>query len=131
MATERTFGDHWAMATGKDTKTASSKISATQLRAAKALGKDFVLVRISAKPSHGPVPASERAQVLVTKAAVAMKKPGIDKASVFRGAQAKRVYAYSILPSDVTKVVRESVDGVRHVGRFGADGRFRVLSKAA
>jgi hypothetical protein len=131
MATGETFGDHCAMTTGKDTKTRSSKISTAQLRAAKALGDDFVMVRVSATPARGPVPVAESAKALVTKAAVAMKKPGIDKASVFRGAKAKKVYAYSVLPSDVTKVVRESVDGVRHIGRFGVDGRFRVLSKAA
>lgn len=131
MAAKETLGDHCVMTTGKDSKARPSKISATQLRAAKTLGEDFLMVRVSATPSRGPVPAAERAKALVTKAAVAMKTPGIDKASVFRGAKAKQVYAYSVLPSDVTKVVRESADGVRHIGRFGADGRFRVLSKTA
>jgi len=117
----------------KQEKVASKKLSATnQLHAGKklAIGKDFVLVRLNGAPG-GTVRPADKAKVLVGKAAVALKKPGIDKSSVFRGAKPQKVFAYSVLSGDTSKVVRESADGTRLVGRLGLDGKFRASNKAA
>jgi hypothetical protein len=126
------LNEHPNMATTKTKHLLPGSISEAQLRDAKMMpiGADFVLVRINSRLGSGTVRAADKAEVLVNKAAVALRKPGIDKASVFRGATPQKVFAYSALPGDTSKVVRESFDGTRLVGRFGLDGRFRASSKA-
>ena len=67
-------------------------------------------------------------QTLVAGISEAMRKVGIRRDAVFvkSTASAKKVYAYFVLPSDTSKIVRESEDGTRTLGRF-SNGRFRPI----
>ena len=58
----------------------------------------------------------------------AIRKKGIRREAIFvsRSSSPKRVYAYSILPSDTSKILRESADGSITVGRY-RNGQFRAL----
>jgi len=96
----------------------------------KRIGDHFVLVPIGDSKKAAVRPA-DKAAVLVGKAARALRKPGIDKTVVFRGAKPEKIFAYSVYPGDTSRVIRESVDGKRSVGRLGTDGRFRASRKAA
>lgn len=113
-------------------KVSAGKLSAAQWRSAEkfALGDDFVLVKIG-NSVEAHLKPSDEATVLVTKAAVALKSPGISRESVFRGAKPQKVFAYSALPEDSSMLVREAQDGTRQIGKIGADGRFRVSRKTA
>lgn len=72
---------------------------------------------------------SESSESLAEKAGKALSKPGLSRESVF-GTVAKggrhAIYAYSVLPSDPTKIVRESFDGQKTIGRV-VGGSFRKL----
>ncbi len=117
------------MSADKTKSSSQAALSATQFRNAKQLplGNGFVLVQVANGQYGRVVPAADNAQALVAKAAAALKRPGIDKSSVFRGAKPDKVFAYSVLPSDTTKVVRESSDGSKRIGRLGVNGRFKAL----
>ena len=111
----------------------ATAISVTQLRQGKkvSLGNDFVLVKIG-NAIDGTIKPREQAQVLVNKAAIALKVPGITRASVFQASSAgRKVFAYSTHPKDSSMLIREAEDGTRQVGKIGSDGRFRVLRKSA
>lgn len=96
------------------------------------VGDDLVLVRTGEpKKVAANTRAADRATVLVSKVATALQKPGIHKNAVFRGANSTKIFAYSVDPADPTKVIRESADGTRRVGRLGTDGKFKVADKAA
>jgi hypothetical protein len=56
----------------------------------------------------------------------ATRKAGIDRSVVFRSGTPRKVFAYSILPSDPSKIVREAEDGSRTIGRV-RNGQFRAL----
>lgn len=133
MAEPSTFGDHCRMAT-KTPKTVKSGARTGMFDSAglrgKRIGDHFVLVHIGDSKRAAVRPA-DKAAVLVGKAARALKKPGIDKAVVFRGAKPEKVFAYSVYPADTSRVIRESADGKRSVGRLGMDGRFRASRKVA
>jgi hypothetical protein len=60
----------------------------------------------------------------LAKTGRALAKPGISKASVFRGAS-KKVFAYSIYSKDPSKIVRQAADGTKTIGRV-VDGKFRA-----
>jgi len=62
---------------------------------------------------------------MVRKAGKALKKPGIKRKVVFKKAT-KGIFAYSVDPSDATRVVREASDGTRRIGRVIA-GRFKSV----
>ena len=96
------------------------------------VGEDLVLVR-TGQPKKRVVStrAADRARVLVHKVANALQKPGIQKSAVFRGSNSTKIFAYSVDPTDPSRVIRESADGTRRVGRLGPDGKFRVADKAA
>jgi hypothetical protein len=82
------------------------------------LDKEVVLVRVgSAKRPPRSVIRSEEAEVMVRKLGKALSKPGIGKQVVFRAHAPGKAFAYSVCPEDMTKVVREAVDGTRTVGR--------------
>lgn len=114
-------------------KTAPTQFSAAQLRNAKKLpiGDGFLLVKIS-EDNDSPVRPGEEARALVSKAAVALRSPGIARTSVFRSAVAhqKKVFAYSAHPVDSNMLIREAEDGTQEVGKIGTDGRFRISRKA-
>ena len=107
-------------------------MSAAQFRSAKKLpiGNDFVLMRIGNSVNIKVKPA-DKAEALVSKAAAALKSPGIARGAVFRGANPQRVFAYSVFPGDSSMLMREASDGTRLVGKIGADGRFRASRKVA
>lgn len=113
-------------------KTSAPKLSAAQWRAAEKLpiGADFVLVKIG-NAIEGQVRPADQAAVLVSKAGVALRSPGISRGSVFRGAAPQKVFAYSVAPGDAGLLVREAEDGTKQLGKIGADGRFRVSRKIA
>lgn len=91
------------------------------------LNDDLVLVRLGAAardPARlGP---GERAGALVLKAGKALSKPGISRQSVFGAGSGAGISAYSVYPQDPTKVVRESADGSKMIGRL-VGGRFRPV----
>jgi len=62
----------------------------------------------------------ERASNLVPKIGRALRKSGIDRDVLFQKLRPTRmtVYAYSIDPTDVTRIVREAEDGSKTVGRL-------------
>lgn len=82
----------------------------------------FALVRVEPKKRAVAVPRKDTAAVLVQKVGGALNKPGVDKRVVFKD-QRTGVFSYSAYPGDPTKVVRESADGSKRVGRL-VKGRF-------
>ena len=69
---------------------------------------------------------TDQARVVVAKAGRALNSPGFNKKKVvFGGVADRKVFAYSILPSDPTKVIRESADGKRSIGRL-VNGKFKA-----
>ena len=81
--------------------------------------------------ASGRIVANEKegAQFLVKKVGAALGKPGISRGAVFRGANPEKVFAYSVVPDDPTRVIRQTMDGTRVEGRLGKDGRFRAFAK--
>lgn len=120
------------MTTNRPKASTTVTLSAAQFRSAKKLpiGDDFVLMRIG-NNVKAKVKAEDKAEVLVGKAAAALKSPGIARGAVFRGANPQKVFAYSALPGDSNMLTREASDGTRLVGKIGADGRFRASRKVA
>lgn len=70
--------------------------------------------------------ARESSGQLISRIIEVSQKPGIRRDAIFKQGSSKRIYAYSVLPSDPSIMVRESAEGERAVGRL-ANGRFRVL----
>jgi len=97
------------------------------------LNDELVLVRLGAAArAHGPAELdhSERASSLVRKAGKALDKPGIRRETVFGHGSGRGISAYSVYPADPTKIVRESADGQKRIGRL-VGGRFRpIVTKA-
>jgi hypothetical protein len=93
------------------------------------LNDNLVLVRLSAAHASANSPAKletrERASSLVLKAVKALAKPGIRRETVFGHGSGRGIYAYSVYPADITKILRESADGQMVVGRM-VGGRFRA-----
>lgn len=87
---------------------------------------DLLVVRLGNPGTKRSVAQGETASSLVGKIAKAIRKPGISRDVVFRSTIGKRVYAYSVSPSDLTKIVREDSAGVKTIGRL-VNGRFRTL----
>ncbi|MDM4768265.1 hypothetical protein [Pelomonas sp. SE-A7] len=114
-------------------KAGKQSLSVAQFRDAKKLpiGDGFVLLMLN-EGEEAQVRPGDEAPTLVSKAAVALRSPGIARTSVFRNAAAhqKRVFAYSAHPADSSMLIREAEDGTQEVGKFGADGRFRISRKA-
>jgi hypothetical protein len=70
--------------------------------------------------------ARETAAALAPLLGKALNTPGVRKDAVFGKPAGKRVvYAYFLDPTDTTKLVRESADGRRTVGRM-VGGKFRA-----
>ncbi|MEY4563905.1 MAG: hypothetical protein RLZZ618_3182 [Pseudomonadota bacterium] len=95
------------------------------------LNDNLVLVRLgadSAKSNGSPakLSTSERASAMLMKAGKALSKPGIRRETVFGGGSGRGINAYSVYPADPTKIVRESADGQRTIGRL-VGGRFRAI----
>jgi len=91
------------------------------------LNDDLVLVRLGATTLNpARLDPAERAGALVLKAGKALSKPGIRRESVFGAGSGAGISAYSVYPQDPTKVVRESADGSKMIGRL-VGGRFRPV----
>ncbi|MET0351394.1 MAG: hypothetical protein ABW067_16500 [Rhizobacter sp.] len=91
------------------------------------LNDDLVLVRLGAAAlDPARLDPDERAGALVLKAGKALSKPGIRRESVFGAGSGAGISAYSVYPQDPTKVVRESADGSKMIGRL-VGGRFRPV----
>jgi len=91
------------------------------------LNDDLVLVRLGATTLNpARLEPDERAGALVLKAGKALSKPGISRKSVFGAGSGAGISAYSVYPQDPTKVVRESADGSKMIGRL-VGGRFRPV----
>lgn len=54
------------------------------------------------------------------------KKPGIKREAIFKEGSPKTIYAYYVLPSDPSKMVREDAKGKKFIGKV-TNGKFRVL----
>jgi hypothetical protein len=106
---------------------AAAKVIRLRGKALPSLDREVVLVRVGkSKRPRGYVDRSGEADVIVRKLGKALSKPGISKHVVFHAHAPKRVFAYSVYPKDVTKVVRQSADGTRTVGRV-VGGKFRAV----
>lgn len=91
------------------------------------LNDDLVLVRFGANnPSPAKLESRERASALVMKAGKALSKPGIRRETVFGYGSGRGISAYSVYPADPTKIIRESADGEKRIGRI-VGGRFRPI----
>jgi hypothetical protein len=112
---------------------AASKKSSTNSSQRKgqsvAVVSGFALVRTQPRKKPVQVPSKDSAAVLMAKVGRALKKPGIDKQVVFTDNRA-RVFSYSTYPVDPSKVVRESADGTKRIGRL-VNGRFVAAKSVA
>jgi len=89
--------------------------------------RDGVYLIDTGKTTRRPVAQAETAAVLLAKLGKALGKPGISKRAVFgNAASARAVYSYSVLPEEPSKLVRESVDGRRTIGRL-VNGKFQAI----
>ncbi len=111
------------MATKKAASNGRKKISVRGTRVPM-FDKDFTIIRFG-RIGKAPLRRLDEASVMVRKAGKALKKPGIKRKVVFKKAT-KGIFAYSVDPSDATRVVREASDGTRRIGRVIA-GRFKSV----
>lgn len=82
------------------------------------LDKGLAMVRTGSKTAFVTQPA-DRTQAMLRKTAKALTKPGIKKAVIFQNRKpSANIFAYFADPSDAAKVMRESPDGTRSVGRL-------------
>ncbi len=87
---------------------------------------DLVVVRFGKSRAGGALRETEKSGALIDGIAKATRKPGISRDIVFKARKGKRVYAYSVFPSDVTKIVREDAKGRKTIGRL-VQGEFKAL----
>jgi hypothetical protein len=87
---------------------------------------DLIVVRLGKSKTEAVLRESEKSSVLIDGIAKATRKPGIRREVVFKSRRSKPVYAYSVYPSDVTKIVREDAQGHKTIGRV-ISGKFRAL----
>jgi len=90
------------------------------------LDKELAIVRTgSPKSGRMATRRSDQADVMVRKMGKALSKPGISKAAIFQGRVAGKIFAYSVDPSDATRIVREGPDGTLRIGRV-VGGKFKL-----
>lgn len=87
---------------------------------------DLIVVRRGKSKSGAGLREAETSSALIDGIAKATRKPGISRDIVFKSRRGKRVYAYSVYPGDVTKIVREDANGKKTVGRL-VHGEFKAL----
>jgi hypothetical protein len=87
---------------------------------------DLFVVKVGKTPSKRNILNQEKASTLIAKIAMATRKPGVGRAAIFRSRIGKKVYAYSVCPTDLSKIVREDAKGNRMLGQL-VNGRFRAL----
>jgi hypothetical protein len=104
-----------ARANGKSSKHGTAQLSRRQSQTG-----NGVIPEIRASASN------KSSETLVAALVKVIHKTGIKRESIFSDKSAKRVYAYAVLPSDPSKIVREAVDGSKTIGRL-RNGKFRPL----
>ncbi len=88
--------------------------------------RDLIVVRVGPARSRAKLSDKETSGSLIRGIAKATRKPGIQRTVIFRSRTGKQVYAYSVYPQDVTKIVREDKNGKKSLGRF-VNGQFKAL----
>jgi hypothetical protein len=86
--------------------------------------EDFVIIRTDRFGRIVGQAKSMRGEALLKKGNKALVQSGIQERTVFRDAKTG-VFAYSVDPQNPRKIVRQSADGKKTVGRF-SHGRFRA-----
>ena len=92
------------------------------------LSSGLVLVRVGAPKKSHAAARGAGATELLNREAKAFAKPGFDRRVIFGSGRNGKVFAYSVYPDDPSKIIRETADGTRTIGRL-VHGRFRA-SKA-
>jgi hypothetical protein len=90
---------------------------------------DLYLLRVGAHPAK-KAPADQAAGPLLRKVGRALAKPGVDRETVFGASPKRTAYAYSLDPTNPTRMVREDSAGNKTIGRM-VNGAFRKISAAA
>jgi hypothetical protein len=88
--------------------------------------RDLIVVRFGPARSRAKLSDKETSGSLIGGITKATRKPGIQRTTIFRSRTGKRVYAYSVYPRDLTKIVREDQNGKKTIGRF-VNGQFKAL----
>lgn len=88
--------------------------------------RDLIVVRVGPTRSRAKLSDKEMSGSLIRGIAKATRKPGIQRSTIFRSRTGKQVYAYSVYPRDITKIVREDQSGKKTIGRF-VNGQFKAL----
>ena len=100
--------------------------------AVKAAGAKAALIlpgkKSSAPKANRTTNTQDESLFFVSGISKAIRKKGIQREAIFvgRASSPKKVYAYSVLPSDTSKIVREAADGSIRVGHL-RNGQFRAL----
>lgn len=87
---------------------------------------DLIVVRLGKSKSGAVLRETEKSSALIEGIAKATREPGIRREVVFKSRRGRPIYAYSVYPTDVTKIVREDAQGQKTLGRF-VGGEFRAL----
>jgi len=102
---------------GKSRRKQSASTTMQGTRIATLGGNLFVVRAKNTRRPNAETRSSETARVLVPKIGRALAKPGLDRKVVFSGPNVDDLYAYYAHSRDATKVVQESADGTKRVGR--------------
>lgn len=121
--------DYFAMATrsGKRSSRNARKGNEIRLRGKRiaTLDEGLAMVRTGPALTAAVRPRrSDQAGAMLRKTGEALSKPGISKRSIFT-TDSDDIFAYSVDPSDATKLVRTARDGTRHRGRV-VGGKFKA-----
>lgn len=122
------------MATKRDQKTRiifrhsnTGRIVRTRAETLPTLGDDVVMFRLGKARNLRVIRKNaDSARFVVPKVARALERPGLVKSAVFRREKSTGIFAYSTYSKDPTKVVRETSDGKRLIGRVARSGRFKA-----
>ena len=83
-----------------------------------------MVLRIDSPEPTSVAHSHQKSSILLRKLASATAKPGAKRHAVFHSDIGKKVFAYSIYPADLSKIVREDETGKKTLGRF-VNGTFR------
>jgi hypothetical protein len=115
------------MATRNGKRGASRAVGEIRLRGKRIATLDERLTIVRTGDSIAGVTGTrlaDRAGAMLRKTGRALNKPGISKRSIFTN-NSSDIFAYSVDPSDATKLVRTSRDGTRRKGRV-VGGKFKA-----
>jgi hypothetical protein len=116
-----------AKGNGKGSRSHPKTVGEFRLRGKRIATLDESLTMVRTGPSITRAARPRRADqagAMLRKTAKALSKPGISKHSIFTN-ESGDIFAYSVDPSDATKLVRMSRDGTRRRGKV-IGGKFRV-----